>query len=74
MAQKAISDPGAFCCPFNKTRYIGNHEFAAPVADHAKLRTCGRKRISADFRIGVGDRIDEGRFSRIGQADKSGIG
>ena len=73
VAKETVADPDAFRSPFNQARNVGEHEFTAPVAHHAKLgNQCGEG-IVADLGLRVRDRIDEGRFARIGQADEADI-
>ena len=74
MAEETVTDANAFRRAFDQAGNIGEHEFAALVAHHAELGHERGEGIIADLGLRVADRVDEGRFARIGQADKAHVG
>ncbi len=74
MAEEAVADASAFRRALDQAGNVGEHEFAALVMDNAKLRVQRRERIVAHLGMRVGEFVDKGRLSGIGQADKADVG
>ena len=74
MAEEAVADTGAFMRAFDQARDVGEHEFAALVADDAEIGMQRREGIVGDLRLGGRDAREESRFAGIRQADDADIG
>jgi len=74
VAQKTVADSLAFMGTCNQSGNVGDHKFSAIHADNAEVRVQGGERIVRDFGASVGRCRQEGRFARIGQPQKAGVG
>src|SRR3954451_14268106 len=66
MAEKAITEAGAFMRAFDQTRNVRQHEFTAVDVNDPELWMKRSERIIRDLRLGGTDGRQEGRFSCIG--------
>ena len=73
--EEADTEACPFRCAFNQPRDIGNYEALFIVhTHHAQAWHQGGKRIVSHFRLGGGDRTDEGGFAGVRHAQHPDIG
>lgn len=73
--EEADTEASPFRCAFNQPRDIGNYEALFIVhTHHAQAWHQGGKRIVSHFRLGGGDRTDEGGFAGVRHAQHPDIG
>src|ERR1700730_18868285 len=74
MPEEASADAGPLARSFDQSGEIGQDKLVVVLPNDAELRLQGRERVVGDFRPGMGDRHEQGRFAGIGQPDETGVG
>ena len=74
MAEEAVANAGAFGGALDQAGNVGEHEFAALVANDPELGAERGERVIADLGTCVADRVEERRLAGVWQADEADVG